>query len=507
MGSKGHRIIRGPSAALVSVIALLALGPAAANAADRIYWASNPALTGLGPVHYGNLDGTGDPSMLLAGLPGDVIPGGFALNPVESKLYWAGSTIDYTSIRVANIDGTGAPAEVFGQGLAVLAPVFWHVTVDPIGKKLYWVEGATPFGGGIWTSNLDGSDAHVLYPEVGAKGLALDPAAGMLYWTSPFGVHEQDPELTGHIVKAPADGSGDPVSVYTGEDGASGIALDSNGRLYWTKDANADAGSIRVGSFDGSQEPQTLFPEETGTVTGIAVDQAAQKIYWARSTNGDAIVVGNMDGSGTPTTLLDPGGPPLYPSLLKAPAGTDPPVLSGGGAGRELSCTEGSWAIDVVKSHLYRSPQRFAYEWLHEGEVDPSLSGPEVTVNKNGNWACRVVATNEAGSATQTSDQVEVISNHFEFRKQKRNKRRGYTTLGVYVPGGGVLHLSGKKVRSIGKAPIGAGTVGFRVQARGKARKRLKRRGKLKVKVTVEYTPILGELASKQRKVTLVRKR
>src|SRR5438105_1385687 len=80
--------------------------PAAASAADGIYWA-NP---GSGKIRVGNLTGAGRPSELFPAAT-ETAPEGVAVDPAAGKIYWA--TYSSGKIRVGNLSGAGTPADIF----------------------------------------------------------------------------------------------------------------------------------------------------------------------------------------------------------------------------------------------------------------------------------------------------------------------------------------------------------------------------------------------------------
>jgi hypothetical protein len=121
-----------------------------------------------------------------------------------------------------------------------------------------------------------------------------------------------------------------------------------------------------------------------------------------------------------------------------------------------------------------------------------------------------VTAQNQAGSASQTSGSYGV----FKVGKRKLNRNDGTATLAVTVPDRGKLSLSGKgvvKQRTPRRAQassalarkVRAGTVKLLVKAKGKAKKRLNRTGRAKVKVKVTYKPRGGERSSQTKTVKL----
>ncbi len=98
-------------------------------------------------------------------------------------------------------------------------------------------------------------------------------------------------------------------------------------------------------------------------------------------------------------------------------------------------------------------------------------------------------------------------SNQFQFRGVKLNKRRGTATLKVRVTGAGKLRLNGTRtVKKQGKTPRGAATVKLTIRARGKAARKLNRRGSAKVRAKVTFTPTGGLPRTKARWVRLVKK-
>ena len=87
-----------------------------------------------------------------------------------------------------------------------------------------------------------------------------------------------------------------------------------------------------------------------------------------------------------------------------APAGTGAPVLSGGPSfGSTLSCSQASWAPDLLGSSLYRAPQSIAYSWTLNGASISGVNSSTITANSAGQYVCRVTASNVAGSTSQGS--------------------------------------------------------------------------------------------------------
>ena len=90
--------------------------------------------------------------------------------------------------------------------------------------------------------------------------------------------------------------------------------------------------------------------------------------------------------------------------------------------------------------------------------------------------------------------------------KAKLNKKKGTALLPVTVPGPGTLTLSGKGAVDQTLAPDRADTVNLLVKAKGKAKRKLKHAGKVKVEVKASFTPAGGTSTSQTKSITLRKK-
>jgi hypothetical protein len=86
-----------------------------------------------------------------------------------------------------------------------------------------------------------------------------------------------------------------------------------------------------------------------------------------------------------------------------------------------------------------------------------------------------------------------------------RNTKTGTGKLLVTVPGPGILNLAGKGVGKSTASAGKAGTVQLSVRATGKAKKRLKAKGKARVTAVVTFVPNGGDAATQSRKLLLKR--
>jgi hypothetical protein len=94
-------------------------------------------------------------------------------------------------------------------------------------------------------------------------------------------------------------------------------------------------------------------------------------------------------------------------------------------------------------------------------------------------------------------------SNHFKFGKLKLNRRKGTATLTVVVSGPGRLTLKGKGLRRAAAAPKRAGIVKLPVRTVGRAKRRLMKTGRVRLKALVTFTPRGGAALTRPKSVTL----
>ena len=142
---------------------------------------------------------------------------GIAVDEAGGKIYWTSSNlVSGAKVRRANLDGTNVetildlPSGSNPRG----------ITVDHNGGRIYFGDVGLP---AIWRANLDGSAAEP-YISVAAYDVAVDPVAGLIYWTT----HTQ-----GNIARCPIGGGG-ATKLKTGLGFPTALELDrANAMLYW----------------------------------------------------------------------------------------------------------------------------------------------------------------------------------------------------------------------------------------------------------------------------------
>jgi hypothetical protein len=212
------------------------------------------------------------------------------------------------------------------------------------------------------------------------------------------------------------DGSGGAGTIDT--TGASpvnfpeGVAIDAaHNRIYW---ANAGSNTISAANLDGTGNGRDL--NVTGATIngplGVALDPAHNRVYWANGGFGtNTISSANLDGTGSGRDLSTTGATfnsPAFVVLLQAPvAAGAPAVTSSVALGSPLTCSRGTWAPDLLGSHLYDTGT-LTYAWLLGSSEITGATAPTYTPAQPGDYSCRVTSTNRAGSAAQSSQPLRV---------------------------------------------------------------------------------------------------
>ena len=218
-----------------------------------------------------------------SGLTGNTSTAGVTVTvPARERVYWTHDN----SISFVNLDGSGG-GDLTTTGATVNDPE--GVALDPAAGKIYW---ANHGNSSISYANLDGSGggdlnttgATVSYPI----GVALDPAAGKIYWANI---------IANKISYANLDGSGGGDLVTTGAavQEPEGVALDpAAGKIYW---ANTGGKSISYANLNGTGGSNlNTIGATVNQPLGVALDPAAGTIYWLNFAN--SISYANLNGTG-----------------------------------------------------------------------------------------------------------------------------------------------------------------------------------------------------------------
>jgi DNA-binding beta-propeller fold protein YncE len=217
-------------------------------AGGKMYW-TNASVTDSkeSKIQRANLDGSAVEDLVTDVL---MVPSGIALDVAGGKMYWTDMYVGW--IQRANLDGSNIEDLVT---TALTAPA--GIALDVAGGKMYWTDERAAK---IQRANLNGDNVEDLVTDVLSYpvGIALDVAAGKMYWTDAGMQGQPD----GRIQRA--DLNGDNVEdlvcaacppEHTALTMPIGIALDvAAGKMYWTDTGNTDAadGKIQRANLDGS---------------------------------------------------------------------------------------------------------------------------------------------------------------------------------------------------------------------------------------------------------------
>jgi len=403
---------------MIARIAALALATAAmvassvtpAFGADTIYWTN----FGGNDISFANLDGSGSGgSVNTTGATAPNQPAGVAIDPAAGRIYWA--TANGGKISFANLDGTGGGGDLNTAGATV--GILRGLAIDPAGGRIYWASTNT---GTISYANLDGSGGGNL-STTGAtvsnpNGVAIDPASNRIYWAN------RNTTTGNKISYANLDGTGSGTDLVTGAatvSGPAGLAVHpAGGRIFWANQViGADNQKIAFANLDGSGGANLNV---TGSCmvcappTGVALDPDPNRIYWTNSFT-TAISFANLDSSGSGGDLSTAGGSvnsPAYVAILKTPLPTGAPTVSGGSVtGSVLTCSQGSWAPNLLGGFLYRAPRTFGFQWTLNGADIGGATTNTHTASTPGSYGCRVSATNAAGTGGPQTSAGHEVSN------------------------------------------------------------------------------------------------
>ena len=192
------------------------------------------------------------------------------------KLYFTEKVVG-SRIRRADLDGSGVEGLVT-TGLTNPA----GIALDVAAGKMYWTDNGIDK---IQRADLDGSNVEDLFVPGGLSSLrhiALDVAAGKMYWPDAG---------SNDIQRANLDGTGLEPPLVTGLPAPNGIALDvAAGKMYWT-----DLGTLKIqrANLDGTVVEDRLTGIAAG---GIALDPVAGKMYWTENVT-NKIQRANLDGT------------------------------------------------------------------------------------------------------------------------------------------------------------------------------------------------------------------
>ncbi|XP_066277518.1 fibropellin-1-like [Branchiostoma lanceolatum] len=238
---------------------------------------------------------TGEVDTLELGKPvdGGVSSTGNRAAPAGHKLILVADSTDRTITRLTTDDDNSYQWARYSIGNATNRPT--AVDYDRTGDFVYWtsVNGANsrvsrfPYetGPGL---RLDGGQASV--PD----GIAVDVISRNLYWTDTG---------TDRITVSRLDGSFRKSLITQGLDEPRAIVVDPNsGWMYWTDWGNPS--KIERARMDGTQRSVIVNVVQGHWPNGLALDAAANRLYWCNGGTGEIWTSGVTGSNPSPAKLL-----------------------------------------------------------------------------------------------------------------------------------------------------------------------------------------------------------
>ena len=379
-----------------------------------------------------------------------------ALAPRADALSRSASMDLPATVSRANLDGTGKELSF------IETPDACGVAVDD--AHIY-----SGTGDGVGRAKLDGTNVDEGFitgvSDAGnACALAVDDEH--IYWTDFL-------QPGRPIGRANLDGSGVNANFISGVR-ACALAVDS-AHLYWVTPAEpdpsgvGDPGSMGRAKLDGTAvNPNFIAGDQmSGLFFGCAVAIDAAHLYWS---GGYGIGRADLDGTG------------INPGFISFPTG--PPVWFG-------------MAVDAGYVYWPDPYSTIVRAGLDGTEVNPSFI--------TGGYDPRGVALDARHIywANLTNPSMFNFVEPFV----KRDRKRGTATLFLSELSPGVLKLRGRWVVKVTRRIRIEAQQELPVKPRGKAKKRLNKKGHAKVKAKVTYTPDGGEPNTQSKKIKLVKRR
>ena len=201
--------------------------------------------------------------------------------------------------------------KVVRDGVSSTTSLTFTVNATPVSvKTVYWSDGNKIYRGEIGASGIEITE---LYDQEGktVQGVAIDSEGGYIYWARLNGVS-----------RGPIDGSGPIEDIYT--DGqklnsVSDIAVDhAGGVIYFTSvDASGAHSYINKGTLDGKTPIIALLDQASDAIGfNIKLTVADGKIYWAEPVS-QRVRSASLTGDFSPTVLFDG----TSDNLMTAPIG------------------------------------------------------------------------------------------------------------------------------------------------------------------------------------------
>jgi hypothetical protein len=397
---------------------------------ETIYWGASKETLVVGSIPgaigRADLDGGGGANLMRTGGSSVDNPTGTAVDIVGERLYWSGSpTSGSPSIFSVKLDGSDLQT-FLTRSFAVSS-----IAIDAESRRIYWTENgktSPPLERGhIYYTSLDapGTIGEVTVPSSTMmtstpRGLALDLENDRVYWANSTTQGPSGSTTRSLSYAALPEGSGGSSTLSATVGSPQGVALDStSNRLYWT-DGSLSPTAERLRYVDVNNPGDTgsalsISPLAGGGLRTAAIDRDSNRIYFLNLSSPGTVNYTGLDGSGggaTFTTASAITNSPDGLSILKRPAGTAAPSISGTlEVGSELTCGAATWASDAPGRHVYRMAKSTAFAgWTRNGTAISGAISATYTPTETGEYKCSRTGTNFAGTTTQESAAVTVVA-------------------------------------------------------------------------------------------------
>jgi YVTN family beta-propeller protein len=427
--------------------------------------------------------------------------GTLAMSPDGAKVYVvSGSFIKTIDTATNTLDDGGLRELDFPSGIEGIA-------VTPSESEV-WVAHSDP---NFWVTRIrtDGSEdpgEQRITHMNGPRAIGFTPDGSRAYVTSENG---------GGVIPMDAASGAAGALIGTGGDPGLSIAISPDGSSAFVPSAGLDHDLYEIDLATNTGVSPTLSPPDWPThLNAVAMTPDGSRVYVAGGPGPDPgqvagfdLVAGELTGdpidvgltpiamaivpdqSPTPRLSAPATAVAGVPVQLDASGSSDP---DGTVARFDWDFGDGSTAPDAgpAAGHTYAAGTYTAKVKVTDDE------GCSSTVVFTGQTAYCSGSSADAGSQT-------IVVHGLEVGKTTRNARKGTATITVKVPAAGELTLGGKGLKSKRVTTAGPGEVTLKVQPKGPAKRKLKRKGKLTVHPTVTFTPAGGTAESQSLDVKL----
>ena len=250
------------------------------------------------------------------------LPDGLAVDVVMRQLYWTNM-----GTLKAN-DGSIMRSDLNGEHITTIVPPGGTFTpkqiqIDAVSRRLYWSDRE---GMRVMRARLNGSEIETLVdtsegdarPGADARkwcvGIAVDPAARMVYWTQKGNDNAGEGRICRASIDIPpqqtAASRKDIEVLYKDLPEPIDLELDTRNRMmYWTDRGNPPRGNtVNRAPMDVAQgarkAPEILFPDLMEGI-GLALDRKRGRMFITDF--GGSVYSANLDGSARKTLLFAQG--------------------------------------------------------------------------------------------------------------------------------------------------------------------------------------------------------